>query len=97
MKSKFDSMVLGFLLGVISPIIGFFIYYFAEYSYMTMRGFVNYLVLGQVYTPLISLCVVANLPVFYIFLRMDKYYSARGIILSTFLYAGLVFYLKFLS
>lgn len=97
MKLKLDSLLLGFLLGMIAPVIVFFGYFFINYPYMSFGGFVNYLILGRTYSALISLCVIANLLVFFLFLQKDKYLSARGVIMATFIYAGLVFYLKFFT
>ena len=95
MKEKFDSIWLGIVLGLFSPIIGFFVFYFTNYNYMTLSGFINYIILGSSYAPLISLSVIANLPVFYIFIQKNKYHTAKGILLTTFLYAFFVFFLKF--
>jgi len=97
MKFKTDSLPLGLAIGIIAPIIVFFGYYFIGHPYMSLQGFINYLVLGKIYSALISLCVVANLGTFFLFIQKDKYFSARGIILATFIYAGLVFYLKFFT
>ena len=94
MKLKLDSMPLGVLTGIVFPVIVLCGYYFINYSYMSLSGFLNYLILGGVYLPLISLCVVANLLVFFIFIWREDYQTTRGILLSTFLYAGIVFYMK---
>ena len=94
MKAKLDSMVLGILLGIVSPFIAFLGYYLINYRYMTADGFIRYLALGKVYTPLITLCVLANFMVFFIFISKDAYKTSRGILFSTFLYAGFIVYLK---
>ena len=92
--NKGDSMFLGVVMGLISPAITFMGYYLINYNYMTFRGFINYLILGKTYSPLISLCVVTNLLVFFIFIWKEDYRTTKGILLSTFIYAAWVFYLK---
>jgi len=96
-KQKFDSLPLGAVLGLISPILAMFGYYLYFYSYMTIRGFIHFLQLGNIYTPLLSLSVVINLLVFFIFIWTDRLFSARGVLLATFIYAGIVVYLKIKS
>ena len=95
MKFNFDSQVLGTVLGLLAPAIAFFSYYFINYNYMSAREFYNYITEAKTTSAITSLCVLANLLVFFIFIQTEKYYSARGVLLSTFIYAGVVCYLKF--
>lgn len=97
MKFNFDSQLLGATLGLLAPAIAFFSYYFINYNYMTAEKFFKYMQLGQITSAVTSLCVLSNLLVFFIFIWTKKYYSARGVLLSTFIYAALVCYLKFSS
>jgi len=46
-------------------------------------------------SPLLSLCAVINLGVFFLFIKINYLQTARGIILSTFLYGLLIVGLKF--
>lgn len=92
-----DKTWIGLVLGLFAPLIALFLYYFINYRYMTINGFINYLKLGDTYTPLISLCVLANLAVFYLFIWKEKYQGTRGVLVATFIWAGIVIYLKFLT
>lgn len=56
--------------------------------------FIRYCISGKVLAPIISLCVIPNLGVFYLFINRYKIKTGRGVILSTFLYAGLILYLR---
>lgn len=94
---EWDKAWKGLLIGVLAPFIALSCYYFFNYSYMTIGGFVNYLRLGDTYTPLVSLCVLANLLPFYIFLNKEKYAATKGILGATFIWAGLIVFLKFFT
>ena len=49
---------------------------------------------SNIFTPLLSLSVVVNLGLFFIFINKNFYYAARGVIFSTIIYAIIVFALK---
>src|ERR1043165_8715946 len=93
----FDKTWIGIVLGLIAPVLGFFIYYFYGYSYMPLHGFINYIRMGETYTPLISLCVLANLAAFYPFIWKEKYKGAKGVLGATFFWAAVIVYLKFFT
>jgi hypothetical protein len=97
MKFNFDSLKLGLILGILTPAIVFLCYYLINYHYMTSKEFFRYLALAKTSSSITSLCVLANLPTFYIFIQKEKYLSARGVLFATFIYAGLVCYLRFFT
>ena len=93
---KKDSILLGLILGIIGPVIGFITYYYAQASYkFTLLGFWHFVVRMKLLSPVLSLCLIMDLVIFFIFiwLRWDR--SARGVLTATFLYAGVIAYLKF--
>ena len=93
----FDKTWLGILLGLMAPLFAFMLYYFINYNFMTFRNFINFMKLGDTYTPIISLCVLANLAVFYLFIWKNRYKGTRGVLISTFIWAGFIVYLKFFT
>ncbi|MEO6883884.1 MAG: hypothetical protein ABI199_07650 [Bacteroidia bacterium] len=97
MKIKKDVLILGLSLGIIAPAIAFFCYYKMNYRGMPFISFFRYLKVGAIFAPVVSLCVLVNLGVFFGFIWTDNYRSARGVLIATFLYAGLVCYLKFFA
>ncbi|MBI4945639.1 MAG: hypothetical protein HY840_04470 [Bacteroidetes bacterium] len=97
-KKKFDSMTIGAVTGLISPLISLFTFYLVKYSHITFSQFFNTILLGyNILAPVISLCVIINLLVFFIFLWTNRNYSARGVLLATFVYAGYVMYQKYMQ
>jgi len=97
MNKKFDKVWIGTVLGLLSPIIVFFSFFLIRYSHMTAGRFFDYVMREGTLSPRISLCVIVNLLIFYIFIWTHRYYSARGIILATFVYASFVIYMKFIA
>jgi hypothetical protein len=93
----FDKTWIGILLGLIAPFITFVLYYLINYRYMKIQAFINFMKLGEMYTPVITLCVLANLGVFYLFIWKDKYKGARGVLGSTFIWGAFIVYLKFFT
>jgi hypothetical protein len=86
-KPKYDSIVLGTILGLLTPIIVFFIYYLIVYRGMNLFAFVHYLSGGGIFLPILSLCVVPNLLIFFVFIWTKRDKSARGVLQATFVYA----------
>jgi len=95
MRSKFDSLTLGLILGIIAPIITMLIVYFLKFDLYKVDELLNYLVAKQVFTKIVSLCVIPNLVLFFIFIRKNYLYSARGVLMATILFAAFVFITKF--
>jgi hypothetical protein len=68
-----------------------------NYKGIGIGRFVDYLTMGNIFGPTLSLCVIANLAVFFLYIYTERMQSARGVLLSTFLYAGVVAYFKYLN
>lgn len=94
-RFDWDRMWLGIVLGAIGPVFPFFGYYLINYGGISFARFLHTLNIGEMYIPIIKLCVIANLLIFFIFIWTNKYRSARGVLLATFLYAFLIVYLTF--
>jgi len=93
----FDKMWLGVLLGLLFPFIIFMSYFQICYSFMDIYKFINYLNLGKIFPSVVTLCVLANLAVFYPFLWKEKYLGARGVLLATFIWGGIILYIKYVT
>lgn len=95
MKSKWNSIWLGFTLGLIAPALLMYCYWKLNYGYMDLDKFIQFTTMGKVYIRLISLFTVINLGTFFLFIWRNCNYSARGILLATFIYALFVAIMKF--
>ena len=99
-KSKFNKRWVGGIIGVIGPVIGLFIV-FTFYNLFENLSF-NRLWYEFMSTPdqksrFISLAVIVNLPLFYLFLKKNFNSSAMGVVLGTMVYIPIILYLKFLA
>lgn len=92
-----DKFWVGAIAGLLAPLIAFTAYYQINYRYMPVWRFINYLRLGDTYTSIVTLCVLANLAAFYLFIWKKKYNGAQGVLGLTFIWAGFIMYLKFFT
>lgn len=90
-----NKVWIGMIAGLLAPSIALYAYYLINYRFMSRGEFIRYLQLGETYGPLISLCVLTNLAVFYPYIWKEKWNGAKGILASTFIWAAIVVYLKF--
>jgi hypothetical protein len=89
-----DKQLTGFIIGLIGPFFGGFLFYIMLYSEMTLKAFVETSLKAGIQTELISLATVFNLLLFFIAIWTGKQHTARGIILATFIYVFIVLILK---
>lgn len=94
MKLK-DSLLLGIPAGLVGPVVGVLVFYFVNFSNSEFGSFFRMAAEQNLLSPLLSLCAVINLGIFFLFIRINHLHSARGIILSTFLYGIVIIGLKF--
>ena len=95
MKSKINNIRLGLITGILAPILTMLIIYFIQFSEYGLKELVELLVSKRIFTKIVSLCVIPNLAFFFLFLNKNYFYSARGVLLATVLFAAFVFITKF--
>jgi hypothetical protein len=95
LKNKFDHLLIGLSVGLAAPTIGILIFYFTKFSESSLALFVTVSIQEKMLSPLLSLCAVINLAVFYLFIHFEKLQTGRGIILATFIYGLAIVLLKF--
>ena len=84
-------------MGVILPVVSFISFYLIRYGDIPLREFLNYIYFREVISPLLSLNILPNLILFLFFIRLDYLLAARGVLMATFLFAGIVLLLKIIS
>ncbi len=94
MKIK-DLLIIGFLMGLLAPSIGIFGFYAFNFNAHNLSQFIELSIKEKLLSPLLSLCCVINLGVFYLFIHFERFKIAKGIILATFLYGFAIVLLKF--
>ena len=92
---RFDKGWIGFVLGLFAPLLSLFVFYLIKYNHLSFPEFYyRILVANEITTAVISLCVITNLLVFFIFIWANRNFSARGVLFATLVYTLYVFYLK---
>ncbi|MEM0519517.1 MULTISPECIES: hypothetical protein [Aequorivita] len=95
MKPHIAEILKGFIIGVLANLAGTYLYifFFSDSSLeVTLKDARANDLLGS----LIALGAILNLIVFFIFLKKNQYYRARGVVLATVLAAIAVLISKFL-
>lgn len=94
---KQDKLSLGILLGLLAPVVGLLVYYLVTFlpRDQSLSDFFSMLRQNRHLLPkLISICLLANGVVFYLYTRKRRDLTARGIFLVTMLYAIVILLLK---
>lgn len=92
---RWDSVPAGLVLGLLMPVLGFFVYGFIHTywirPHLDLQYFINDLFLGtrQFQAPILSLSLIANLAIFFLLNRFRMANAMRGVLIATFIY-GLV-------
>lgn len=94
---KQDNLRLGLLLGLIAPLIGLVLYYFAAF-YTRNVGFAEFIGYLRQYKSLLtgvsSISLVANAVLFTIYVNSRRDQTAKGVFVATLLYGVAVLLLK---
>ena len=85
---------IGAAVGLIAPPIALWIYYLLKYSALEFSVFIDRLWYSTMFVPMFSLAVLANLLMFFTFIWLDKDDGSAGVLVSTLLYAFIVFGFK---
>lgn len=92
---KYNKPWIGLVLGLILPLISFYIYYLVKSTNTSFTEFLDLLKYGKAFIPILSLCVLPNLILYFISKQLNLWYTIKGIVFSVFLYTLLVLVLKF--
>ncbi len=88
------EVFIGFIIGLIANLAGsyLYIYFFSEENLETT---INIALQEDVFGNLIALGAILNLAAFFIFLKKNQFYRARGVILATIISALVILISKF--
>ena len=89
-----NNKKLGLLLGLAVPVIVFTLIYIIKFNAISIKKFIELLNQKAVFTQILSLCVLPNLLVFFIFIWTNKLLSARGVLIATFVVTVIILLLK---
>lgn len=95
MISRYDKVFLGMALGVIGPALSLVAFWFYFTHTLGFRLFLSQYFHSGRLPQILSLCVIINLVSFFLFLRKNYYFSARGVLVSTFLLTIIILIIKY--
>lgn len=90
-----DKLSLGILLGLLGPFLALMGFYVVKFSSIPFVEFLKTAFDKGMLSPLLSLCAIVNLGLFYLLLQTNRLYAARGVILSTIVIGFVIVMLKF--
>lgn len=94
-KPLYNRIITGLVLGILIPTISVMLFYLVKHPAESFYDFLVLVTQMNIMSPILSLCALPNLAVFYFFINREWWQSSRGIILATLLWAILVFLVKF--
>lgn len=89
MKKKqpfLDRIIWGIVCGLILPLLIFWIYYLLKFKDIPFNIYIQNLHTYGLLFKIMSLCVLSDLPLFYLFLQFKYMKGARGIVMSCFVF-----------
>ena len=88
------EILIGFLVSIFSIFAAVFLYlqYFSRFGFQET---IQLIIEGGVFGPVLALAALPNLFVFFIFLKKNQEYRARGVLMGVILVAFYTMYLKF--
>lgn len=95
-RTRLNSFTFGLIAGMLVPLLSLVLFYLISSSDITFPAFIEFIVSRKKLSSLISLSLVPDLLVFFIFIWLNYLYSARGVLGAVFLFALLVVLTKFL-
>ena len=89
------EIFLGFLIGILATAAGFYLYveFALKGSFEQALSIINE---KKLYGKILSIAAIANLLVFFVFIKKKQDYRARGVLLATFFVAFLILISQFL-
>lgn len=87
--NRFNTILTGFITGIIIPAVFLIVILLARKNQYALGEFIQIVYDMAILPKLISICLIPNLLLFFIFIWKNYLRSARGVLLSMFL-AGLV-------
>jgi hypothetical protein len=95
---KRDNLTLGMIIGLLAPLLGLVILYFLKFPSVSFGEFlVFFFENNRLITSLGSLCLMANVVFFTIYLNTHRDITAKGIFIVTLIYGVAILLIKLLN
>jgi len=95
--TRLNTITFGLIAGMLVPFLALVIFYLVSSPDKAFPEFVEFIISRNKLSSLISLSLVPDLLLFFIFIWLNYLYSARGVLVAVFLFALIVVLTKFLT
>ena len=92
----FNKIIYGLLVGFLSPIVFFLIYYIFRFEQYSFSEYLRILIESKKLVSALSLTVLPNLGPFMLFINSNRYSAGRGVLAATIIIGIVIFILKFI-
>ena len=90
-----DNTKYGIVLGFLAPFIGMFTYYYWKFNVYSLKVFIQFILEEKkILTTMVTFSLLANAVLFTLFINTDKDHTAKGIFISTCIWAVAIIILK---
>jgi hypothetical protein len=93
-RINWNNFWIGLAFGLLLPLITNMIHWQWSWKMLTYKHFLMHMIDRRVLGGILSLCLLPNLGIFFLFLNREYYKTSRGILLATFAYGFLILYIK---
>jgi len=94
MRLKIDKLWIGILLGIILPLLTFYAIYLFGFPSVNSVTLAEFLKVSELFTRILSLSVIPNVALFFLFVWLNMLNAAKGVLGATMIYAIIVFAMK---
>lgn len=92
---KYDRIGLGTVIGLLSIVVVIVVFYIAKFTFVSFHEYLSTITsYEKMLSAMVSLAGIPNLLFFFLFLNKEKYNTAKGIILATFILVLIVVLIK---
>jgi hypothetical protein len=95
LNKKLNKTWIGLSAGILIPVMATVVFYFAENHTKSYIDYLGLMVRMDILSHIVSICALPNLLIFFIFIWSELYYSARGVVFATMIWAFFVLILRF--
>ncbi len=78
-----DNLKLGIVLGIIGPLLSLVIIHYYYFSSISLKEFLEYLVINNKISAVGSLCMISNAVIFTIYINTNRDHTAKGVFYIT--------------
>ena len=93
---NYKQMAAGFIIGMVIPALLILAIHAAKFGEQSFQNFAEAAIKEGVAAPIIALSLVGNLGLFFLFLRFNRLWASRGVMMAMLVYGFVMLYLKFL-